>query len=153
VRTRVRGFLSIVIGVLALAAVNLRAQSQGKMNRDACAQYKKADRALNATYSRVLKDYAKDPQFIAKLTRAQRARVAFRDAHFEARFPRADKQAEYGSVYPACRCAVLTELTEQRRKELKTWADGIPEGDVCNGSVKTAKAPDAPPPSALSFRR
>jgi hypothetical protein len=37
---------------------------------------------------------------------------------------------------------VLTELTEQREKELKVWADGIPEGDVCQGSVKTARMDD-----------
>jgi hypothetical protein len=37
---------------------------------------------------------------------------------------------------------VLSELTEQREKELKTWADGILEGDVCNGSVKTAQVDD-----------
>jgi hypothetical protein len=37
---------------------------------------------------------------------------------------------------------VLTELTEQREKELKVWADGIPEGDVCNGSVKNARVND-----------
>jgi len=46
------------------------------------------------------------------------------------------------------RCAVLTELTEQRAKELKTWANGIPEGGVCNGSVKTSRVDRAP--NALS---
>jgi hypothetical protein len=43
-----------------------------------------------------------------------------------------------------CRRAVLTELTEQREKELKTWVDGIPEGDVCNGTAKTAQIDGAP---------
>jgi uncharacterized protein YecT (DUF1311 family) len=130
--------------VLALSAVACfpfaaNAQTQAAMAQDACAQYKKADQALNATYAKVLKDYAKVPQFLAKLKQAQRAWIAFRDAHLAARFPKADKQAEYGSSYPLCRCAVLTGLTEQREKELKTWSDGIPEGDVCNGSVKTAQ--------------
>lgn len=118
------------------------------MNQDACAQHKKADQALNATYAIVRKDYAKDPQFLAKLKQAQRAWIAFRDAQREARFPQADKSAEYGSVNPSCRCAVLSELTEQRTKELKTWADGIPEGDVCNGSVKTVEG--AVPKNQLS---
>jgi uncharacterized protein YecT (DUF1311 family) len=118
------------------------AQTQAEMTGDACAQYKKADQALNATYSKVLKDHAKDAQFVAKLKQAQRAWIAFRDAHLAARFPKADKQAEYGSSYPMCRCAVLAELTAQREKELKLWADGIPEGDVCNGSVKAARVDD-----------
>jgi len=94
---------------------------------------------LNSTYSKVLKDYVKDRVFLAKLKQAQRTWITFRDAHLAARFPKADKQVEYGSAYPTCRCAVLTELTEQRENELKVWADGIPEGDVCNGSVKTAR--------------
>jgi hypothetical protein len=76
------------------------------------------------------------------MRQAQRAWIAFRDAHPAARFPKADKQVEYGSVYPTCCCAALTELTELREKELKVWADGIPEGDVCNGSVKTARLDD-----------
>lgn len=126
--------------VFTLIATALYGQTQNAMNEDACAQYKKADQALNSTYARVLKDYAKDPQFLAKLKQAQRAWLLFRDAHLEARFPKPDKQAEYGSTYPTCRCSVLTGLTEQREKELKVWADGIPEGDVCNGSVKTASA-------------
>lgn len=99
----------------------------------------KADHALNAAYARVLKAYAKDAPFIAKLKQAQRSWIRFRDAHLAAPFPKADKQGEYGSSYPMCRCTVLTELTEQREKELKVWAEGIPEGDVCNGSVKTAQ--------------
>jgi uncharacterized protein YecT (DUF1311 family) len=133
-----------------LATGHLAAQTQGEVNQDACAQYKKADQSLNATYSKVLKDYARDPQFLGKLRQAQRAWVAFRDAHLAARFPKAEKPAEYGSSYPACRCAVLTELTEQRTKELKTWADGVPECDVCNGSVKTARVEGVSPAMQLS---
>jgi uncharacterized protein YecT (DUF1311 family) len=136
--SRYKSLFRIAIGILALAAATLHAQTQADMNQDACAQYKKADQSLNVTFAKVLKDYAKDPQFLAKLRQAQRAWIAFRDAHLEARFPKADKQAQYGSVYPTCRCNVLTELTQQRARELKTWADGIPEGDVCNGSVKMA---------------
>ena len=135
-----RRFLLLVLGVLAFDVSFARAQTQAEMNQGACAQYKKADQALNATYAKVLKDYAKDPLFLAKLKQAQRAWIAFRDAHLAARFPKADKPAEYGSAYPTCRCAVLIELTEQREKELKVWTDGIPEGDVCNGSGKIAQA-------------
>jgi len=129
-----------------LATGHLAAQTQGEVNQ----QYKKADQSLKATYAKVLKDYVRDRQFRGKLRQAQRAWVAFRDAHLAARFPRAEKQAEYGSSYPARRCAVLTELTEQRTKELKTWADGIPEGDVCNGSVKTTSVEGVPPTMQLS---
>jgi uncharacterized protein YecT (DUF1311 family) len=138
----------IVLGSMIFTAGGLHAQTQADMNQDACAQYKKADQLLNQTYSQVLKDYAKDPEFLTKFKQAQRAWVAFRDAHLAARFPKTNKQAEYGSSYPTCRCAILTELTQQRTKELKIWADGIPEGDVCNGSVKTATRDGAFPTQA-----
>jgi uncharacterized protein YecT (DUF1311 family) len=132
--------VQLALAVVASLPLLLQAQTQGNMNRDACAEYKKADQALNATYSRVRKDYAQDPRFLAKLKQAQLAWIAFRDAHLQARFPKADKQTGYGSAYPACRCALLAELTEQRVKQLQIWLDGIPEGDVCNGSVRMAQA-------------
>ena len=128
-----------MICALAVTTGTLHAQSQSELTQDACAKYKKADQTLTATYSKVLNDYVKDPQFLAKLRRAQRRWLAFRDAHLEARFPKADKQAEYGSIYSTCRCTILEQLTEQRTQEVKLWADGIPEGDVCNGSVKTGR--------------
>ena len=90
--------LSGAIGMLALPAAFLPAQTQSDRNQDACAQYKNADQSLNATYAKVREDYAKDPQFLVKLKPTQRAWIAFRDAHLEARFPTADKQAQYGSV-------------------------------------------------------
>jgi uncharacterized protein YecT (DUF1311 family) len=123
---------------LVVAATGLHAQRQAELNQDACAQYKKTDQLLNQTYSQVLKEYANDPEFLIKFRQAQRAWIAFRDANLAARFPKANKQMEYGSMYPTCRCSVLKELTEQRTQELKVWVNGIPEGDVCNGSVKTA---------------
>ena len=130
----------LLAAVLLLGVPQLSAQTQNDMNQDACGQYKQADQALNATYSKVLRGYAKETEFLAKLKQAQRAWIAFRDAHLAARFPKADKAAEYGSSYPACRCVLLAELTRERVKELQVWENGIPEGDVCNGSVKTANS-------------
>jgi uncharacterized protein YecT (DUF1311 family) len=140
----------MVTAIVCLAASNLAAQSQTAMNQDNCAQYKQADQVLNTTYATVLKSYAQDAQFLAKFKQAQRAWIAFRDAQLEARFPKFNKQAEYGSAYPTCRCSLLGELTQQRSKELKVWVDGIPEGDVCNGSVKTAHADIKPIGGQLS---
>jgi uncharacterized protein YecT (DUF1311 family) len=123
-----------------LGISSLHAQTQSDLDQQSCGQFHKADVSLNATYSKILKEYGKDAQFISKLKAAQRAWLAFRDAELEARFPKPDKQTEYGTVYPVCRCTQLQELTEERTKELTLWLDGIPEGDVCAGSVKTAAA-------------
>jgi hypothetical protein len=36
-----------------------------------------------------------------------------------------------------CHALYKAELTQARTRELKVWLDGIEEGDVCAGSVKT----------------
>src|SRR5271154_5493364 len=90
-------FLMIVI---FFRAPVLQAQTQTELDEQACGQFHKADVALNETYSKILKEYAKDPQFVAKLKPAQRAWVAFRDAELEALYPKDNKPAEYGTVYP-----------------------------------------------------
>jgi hypothetical protein len=57
----------------------------------------------------------------------------------EALFPKTDKQAAYGTVYPMCHCNALQTLTDERTKQLKVWLQGFPEGDVCSGSVKVTQ--------------
>ena len=51
--------LPLAFGALALVSLTAHAQTQAAMNQDACAQYKKADQALNATYAKVLKRLCK----------------------------------------------------------------------------------------------
>jgi len=126
-----------IAGFLGISS--LHGQTQADLDQQSCGQFHKADASLNATYAKILKEYGKDAEFISKLKAAQRAWLAFRDAELEALFPKPDKQAEYGSVYPMCRCMQLQELTQERTKNLQLWLKGIPEGDVCAGSVKTAR--------------
>ena len=139
--------VSLTLLAVAALAGGLHAQTQAQMNPDACAAYKKADAALNDTYKKVVAGYAKDTLFLQKLKAAQRAWIAYRDAHLEALYPAADKQAEYGSMYSTCRCSALQEVTEQRTKELQKWIDGVPEGETCRGSIKSATL--APVPKKL----
>lgn len=110
-------------------------QSQEALERDSDSNFQAADRELNQVYSQVLRKYAKDPVFIAKLKAAQRAWLAFREAEVAAHYPDANPTAAYGSVYPACVDDLETELTMKRIEELKLWRDGTQEGDVCAGSV------------------
>jgi uncharacterized protein YecT (DUF1311 family) len=126
----------------------LHSQTQSELDEQACGQFHKADVAMNDAYARILKEYANDQQFIAKLKTAQQAWLAYRDAELEALYPKANKQAEYGTVYPMCHCSELQFLTEARTKELKRWLDGTIEGDVCAGSLKTARQ-DRPDPKGL----
>ncbi|HEY2915399.1 MAG TPA: lysozyme inhibitor LprI family protein, partial [Candidatus Angelobacter sp.] len=91
-------------------------------------------RELNATYQGILKKYADDPAFIGRLRTAQRAWLKFRDAQLQMKFPPSN---QVGSVAPMCHALYKAELTQARTRELKIWLDGIEEGDVCAGSVKT----------------
>lgn len=68
---------SIAISLLCVTAFDLQAQTQSGMNQTACSPYKQADEALNDAYTKILKGYAKDAQFVAKLKQAQRAWIAF----------------------------------------------------------------------------
>ena len=76
------------------ASTGTASQTQAEMNRDACEKFKKSDAKLNQAYKRILADYQKDKLFIEKMKLAQRAWLAFRDAHLAAVYPAADASAE-----------------------------------------------------------
>ncbi|WP_158269621.1 lysozyme inhibitor LprI family protein [Desulfonatronum sp. SC1] len=112
------------------------AQTQMEMNVDACETYKDAEGIMEDTYLRILSEYQDDEVFIEKFKAAQSAWMVFRDAHLSALFPEEDTYAEYGSMYPLCRCNVLRKMTDYRVEMLKMWEDGAEEGDLCVGSVR-----------------
>lgn len=124
-------FLTCLIFTNATA---LFSQSQGEMNETGFNKYKKVDRQLNSVYKKIVAEYSKDTLFIKNFVTAQKAWIKFRDAEMISRFPNYDG---YGSSFPMCWYSVLQELTEERTKNLKLWLTGMPEGDLCSGSVKT----------------
>ncbi|QJD98439.1 DUF1311 domain-containing protein [Mucilaginibacter robiniae] len=113
------------------------AQSQGTMNMEAGNGFVKADRELNIVYQKILKSYATQPLFIKKFKAAQRLWIQLRDAELEARYP--DTGINNGSAEPMCKSIYLEKLTRERIKFLRVWLTGIPEGDVCTGSVKMTR--------------
>ncbi|HKX31526.1 MAG TPA: lysozyme inhibitor LprI family protein [Blastocatellia bacterium] len=127
--------LSILVVVL-IGAAGVQPQTQTEMNRAACGVFRKADQELNQTYNQILRVYKDDPEFIAKLKTAQRAWVAFKEAHLESVFPKT-RPGEYGSIQPVCSCQILAALTTERTAALRQWLTGIEEGDVCGGSIKS----------------
>lgn len=132
IKNTLSGLLTIMIVVLA--SYHTTAQSQTAMNMKAGSGYAKADKELNAVYRKILKEYAAKPQFIKKLKVAQRLWVQLRDAELAAKYP---ESGSYGSVEPMCESLYLETLTKERTKFLRAWLTGIPEGDVCSGSVKS----------------
>jgi uncharacterized protein YecT (DUF1311 family) len=112
------------------------AQSQTQLNVQAEAAYQKADQELNRTYQQILKEYRTQTVFLQSLKAAQQRWIQFCDAEMKARYPAANSQLEYGSFFPVCYSNGMEELTKIRTKQLRLWLTGIPEGDMCNGSVK-----------------
>jgi uncharacterized protein YecT (DUF1311 family) len=128
--------LLLLVG--SLLSLNSFGQSQAAMNQEADVAYRKADQELNRVYQQILKEYRTKTVFLQSLKAAQQRWIQFRDAEMKARYPAANAQFEYGSFFPVCYSNGLEELTKARTKQLRLWLTGIPEGDMCNGSVKVA---------------
>jgi uncharacterized protein YecT (DUF1311 family) len=108
-------------------------QTQGEMNSTASKSYTSADKELNLVYQSILKDYNKDTLFIKNLKIAQNQWIKLRDADINAIFL---PNGWYGSIEPLCRYGILETMTKDRIKFLKTWSEGINEGDGCSGTRK-----------------
>ena len=100
------------------------------------ADYLAEDAEMNRVYAAVRQAYADDAEFLASLKIAQQAWLAFRDAHLESRYPGRDKRVRYGSVYPDCAAGLLAKITRVRTEQLRAWLRGLPEGEVCTGSIR-----------------
>ncbi len=126
----------IIIFSIFWLVLNSYGQSQLELNEAQHKLYEKADKELNSTYQKILKEYKADTAFIMNLKMAQKLWIQFRDAEMKMKFP--DREpGYYGSIQPLCRSIYLTELTQLRTKTLKIWIDGVEEGDACCGSVRT----------------
>lgn len=120
----------------AFAAGQCNAQTQADLNEKAGTEFQAADQQLNSVYQKILAEYEADEVFLASLKEAQRSWIAFRDAQLKMKFP--DREpGYYGSIQPVCESTYLTELTQERTTALQVWLDGVEEGDVCSGSVRT----------------
>jgi uncharacterized protein YecT (DUF1311 family) len=95
------------------------AQTQATMNACANQEFARADSELNKTYRAVLAKTAKQPETAAKIKTAQKSWLVYRDAYLEAMFPAADKQTEYGSIYPMQLALLRSKLTRQQTAALK----------------------------------
>jgi uncharacterized protein YecT (DUF1311 family) len=129
----------VLVWVLVCSWSHTQAQTQAQQNATTCQEWEQADKKLNVLYKQVQTLYASNPVFLKAFKASQVAWLKFRDAQEEALYPTQPgqpKRVTYGSVYPSCNCAVLTDLTTARNRQLQLWVDGIEEGDVCSGSVR-----------------
>jgi uncharacterized protein YecT (DUF1311 family) len=91
---------------------------------------------MNLLLDDIRRLYANQSEFLAALEAAQSAWLTFRKAHLEARYPASDKRSAYGSIYPRCYQMAYVALTQTRIAQLQQWVDGVPEGEVCAGSIR-----------------
>src|ERR1041384_6179360 len=90
------------------------AQTQAAMNAQARAEFQKADAQLNKTYESLMSALP-DAESKRKLRESQRAWITFRDA--EVAF--AADEVRGGSMVPTIRYTTMTEITQQRIKQVK----------------------------------
>ncbi|MDX8523306.1 lysozyme inhibitor LprI family protein [Mesorhizobium sp. MSK_1335] len=124
-----RVFLSVCLVLLATAPAafaedcDRNDDSQSMMNICANADHQAADAKLNAAYKDLVG--RNDPASNKLLQTAQRAWIAFRDA--ECAYSTAD--SEGGSIHPMEVSQCLTELTNERTRQLTSGAN-CKEGDT-----------------------
>jgi uncharacterized protein YecT (DUF1311 family) len=109
--------VTIVLGfVLASLAPNGFSQPQIELNREAAAEFEKADAHLNDIYKRALASAAAvDKVREQKLIKSQRAWLLYRDAEAEFEADEVRGGTAYSMVYNGAR----TNLTEERVKTLR----------------------------------
>lgn len=108
-------------------------QTQTDLTQTAVNAYKKADKKLNSTYKQILKEYVADTVFTKNLKTSQSLWIRFRDAEVKMKYPDDDYA---GTSTPMCKAQLLEKITAARTKTLNVWLTGIPEGDVCAGTVR-----------------
>lgn len=100
-------------------ACSKKAKTQAELNACANREARRVDTELNRIYATLLSKAASQRATISKITTAQKAWIAYRDAYIDAMYPAADKQAEYGSMYPMQVDLLRSKLTQQQIAALK----------------------------------
>ncbi len=106
--------VSAIFFLSALWPASVRAQTQTQLTRQAAREFEAADAGLNRVYKRLMGRM--DQTSAAKLRRAERAWVVFRDA--DADFE-ADRSARGGSMFAMIYYGVRAELTKTRARALE----------------------------------
>jgi hypothetical protein len=128
----------MTIAVIAFAA-SVLCQNDPELNKSICDDSAKFDKELKLLLKEIKARYRDDSQFLSKLKASQSAWEAYSEAHIAMKFPAKNKQQTYGDMYPTCVCLEKIILLKKRIAELNAWKTGIPEGDVCPGSVLKEK--------------
>jgi uncharacterized protein YecT (DUF1311 family) len=94
------------------------AMTQVEITRCMSEDVGRGEAELKDVYQKLLAAVANDPQAVAKITAAEKAWVAYRDAYIEAMWPSDNKQF-YGSIFPANQRGLRAILTRQHIEDVK----------------------------------
>ena len=89
------------------------------MNACANEELTRLNAELTQVYSQLLASASVQPTAVTKIKAAEKAWVTYRNAYMDAMYPAADKQSEYGSVYPMEGDLLRAELTRRQLAALK----------------------------------
>lgn len=95
-------------------ACTLTAHTQAELNTCASKEALRADTQLDGVLKQLLSRAKGDSNAIEKIKAAEKAWLTYRDAYIDAMYPAIDKQAEYGSMYPAQVDILRAKLTEEQ---------------------------------------
>ena len=98
------------------------------MNACANQEATRADNQLAHIYKQLLVKAAAQPEALKKIKAAEKAWLEYRDTYLAATYPAADKQAEYGSIYPMETNLLRARLTRQHISDLKEMLRNYNEG-------------------------
>jgi uncharacterized protein YecT (DUF1311 family) len=100
-------------------ACNDKANTQTAMNSCAGDEAARVDLQLNDIYRALLQKATNPSDASTKIKAAERAWIAYRDTYLDAMYPAANKQAEYGSVYPMEVALLRAKLTRRQIEALQ----------------------------------
>jgi uncharacterized protein YecT (DUF1311 family) len=108
------------------------AMTQSEMNHCADFDARQADADLNRVYKELLSKLKGDDNATRKLRAAERAWLAFKEAHLQELYPAKEKQIQYGSIFPMCWAQVSAAITKERTAQLKRMLE---DKDPCDFSA------------------
>ena len=125
-RVELMMLLSLLMSAPALASESEqcracldKAQTQTDMTDCARDELSRVEAQLKSTYRKLLSAAAGEPRAVAKIKKAEKSWIDYRDKCIEAMFPADNKQAEYGSIFPMEANLYLTSLTQQHISALE----------------------------------
>jgi len=123
--------------VLLLSCSAAFAQEEGyrQMVDGSFAEHEQVLKAMQEKIATVHELYAADTEFLDAFDKAQQAWQQYHDAQIAALYPGDPKK--WGSIHGYCVSEQSMGLVYARIQEIEAWITGLPEGEMCGGSIRT----------------